>query len=1103
MEPDKTLSFLNIRIRRRTRFVSIIAIALFVSIVVIYYSMLYKETKLNLIKDGQATANKTADLVDKYLTSNANLLNLAAYALEEKITMDRSEEDIQDFMVRQSTAMMEAVDENSTGFYASVNGKFYSGVNWIAPDDYVATLRPWYINAVNGNGETSLLDTYHDMETNNSVMAIGRVLSDGSSVISMDLPFTYIQSVMDEVVKSGDADMGMVISDKNLVIAHSDRSEVGRDYDIQKGSLGEMIVRSLQDKDNYYFEFKYDGSNYLVYVSSIQFGLHCISVKNASSIFAPMRWLLVGTIALIIISVVGISVFVSYNLDRNLVEPDKATNADTAKDEKLLKENTLIKKITSKPKRSQYRSTSTKDSTMLGTKVLRLVFTVLLVSESLFFTASVVSSRTAIRNSVCQRMIDIANCAAGSVNGDIHKKLTAEDVGNADYMQVYNALAVYRDNVELEYVYALKVEDDGRFTYTVDPSVDEPEGFGTELAYTKGLYKASLGEASVDDWQSTDEWGTFYSAYSPIFDSDGNIAGIVGVDFSVDWFEGQLRRQTWDMAIISLFVVIVTSAFAWFLCFLRIRTVTEPLAYMTDVAKRYGEGDFSETIETDSSDEIGILSHTLQVMAGSLKEQINKAEAANMAKSSFLANMSHEIRTPINTVLGMNEMILRESDDGSILSYAQNIKTAGRSLLNLINDILDFSKIEAGKTEITPVNYELSELLEDVLVVMQSRTYDKGLSFNIDIDSSIPNGLNGDEYRIKQIINNLLNNAIKYTKQGSITFSMGFEKVDGHEDEICLKVSVADTGIGIRSEDMDKLFSKFERLDQKKNRNIEGTGLGLNITKSLLEIMGSSLDVKSAYEEGSEFSFKLIQKVTDWLPIGDNADFTEAHKKANGKTPVSFTASSASILAVDDNPINLLVLTNLLKHIRANVDTADNADDAIRLTEKKMYDLIFLDHMMPEKDGVEALKELRSNIENPNQHTPVICLTANAIEGAREEYLTIGFDNYLSKPIDTQLLEECILNYLPEEKIEIVDNSDEPIDGINDQMHAELFLELKKKNIVDTETGLKNNKTIDDYLSIMQIYVSAAAEKADELDRLLKEKDLTNYTIQIHALKSS
>ncbi len=395
-----------------------------------------------------------------------------------------------------------------------------------------------------------------------------------------------------------------------------------------------------------------------------------------------------------------------------------------------------------------------------------------------------------------------------------------------------------------------------------------------------------------------------------------------------------------------------------------------------------------------------------------------RALAASEAKSSFLSNMSHEIRTPINAVLGMNEMILRECDDNNILAYSESIRTAGNTLLGLINDILDFSKIEAGKMEIIPVDYDLSSVINDLVNMIKTRAEDKGLVLVLDMDRKLPKFLHGDEVRIKQIITNILTNAVKYTEKGTITFGIGFEKIRDDTDSIILDVYVKDTGIGIKKEDMKKLFSEFERIDEERNRNVEGTGLGMNITKSLLEMMGSSLKAESIYELGSKFSFRLKQRVVKWEELGDYEAAYRASLGKREKYKETFTAPGAEVLVVDDTPMNLTVFKNLLKKTKVKIDTAESGDEGLHMAYDKKYDIIFLDHMMPQKDGIQTLHELRSRPKDPNLNTPVVCLTANAISGAREQYLSEGFDDYLTKPIDPARLEEMLKHYLPPDKVQ-------------------------------------------------------------------------------------
>ncbi|MBQ9608025.1 MAG: response regulator [Lachnospiraceae bacterium] len=396
-----------------------------------------------------------------------------------------------------------------------------------------------------------------------------------------------------------------------------------------------------------------------------------------------------------------------------------------------------------------------------------------------------------------------------------------------------------------------------------------------------------------------------------------------------------------------------------------------------------------------------------------IEKEKQKAIMESEAKARFLANMSHEIRTPINAILGMDAMILRESDEASTKEYALDIQHAGENLLSLINDVLDMSKIEAGKMEIIPVDYDFSSVIHDIVSMISIKAADKGLDIQVLVNSKLPSRLYGDEIRIRQILLNLLNNAVKYTEDGSVTL-----KIDGglKEDKVNLKFIVSDTGIGIKEEDISKLFSEFERIEEKRNRNIEGTGLGMNITLTLLEMMGSKLNVESVYGEGTTFSFDLEQGIINAEPIG-NIEERIRKQSQEYKYDVSFVAPDAHVLVVDDNMINRRVFRGLLKETKVNVDEAESGMECLDMVAKKHYDIIFLDHMMPEMDGVETLAHMKELPDNMCKDTPVIALTANAISGAREMYLSEGFDEFLSKPIVPDKLEKLVSSYLPEEMV--------------------------------------------------------------------------------------
>ncbi|MBE6910386.1 MAG: response regulator [Ruminococcaceae bacterium] len=393
-----------------------------------------------------------------------------------------------------------------------------------------------------------------------------------------------------------------------------------------------------------------------------------------------------------------------------------------------------------------------------------------------------------------------------------------------------------------------------------------------------------------------------------------------------------------------------------------------------------------------------------------LKLEKEAADHANRAKSNFLANMSHEIRTPMNAIIGMDEMILRETRDAKLSRYALNIKSAGDTLLSIINDILDLSKIESGRMELTPVEYEPSSVLNDVVNMTMKKARDKGLSYELNADPDIPSVLRGDEIRVRQIMLNLINNAIKYTDEGGVTVDISFERAESR-----LRVRVADTGVGIRASDMDKLFESFQRLDETKNRNIEGTGLGLNITRQLAELMGGTVRVESEYGKGSVFTAAVVQEVVNDAPIGS---FTEhlarAQRQREEYRPV-LIAPKARLLIVDDNEMNLEVIEGLLHDTKVGVTTAGSGAECMSRLREGRYDLVLLDQMMPGMSGTQTLAAIRE--EHLADDTPVIALTADAIVGAREAYLRDGFTDYLSKPIMYEELEAALKKHLPPELV--------------------------------------------------------------------------------------
>lgn len=503
------------------------------------------------------------------------------------------------------------------------------------------------------------------------------------------------------------------------------------------------------------------------------------------------------------------------------------------------------------------------------------------------------------------------------------------------------------------------------------------------------------------------------------------------------------------------------------------------------------------------------LTHELEKAKGDAEKAREDAEKANRAKTEFLAKMSHEIRTPINGILGMNEMILCESSDTDIQEYASDVKESSMVLLSVVNEILDSSKIESGKMELVEERYSIGSLLNNIFNMISIKAKEKGLELIFDIDHSIPSEYMGDEKRIRQVLLNLLSNAVKYTEKGTVILSVK-GSVAGDVAEI--EYSVKDTGIGIRDDDIGKIFEEYRRFDLSKNRNKEGTGLGMSIAQRLLHLMGSEMEIESEYGRGSVFSFKLKQKVMNESALGDFREkFRRASKIQTHRIP--FIAPEAKILVVDDYNMNLKVFRNLLKKTQIKIVEAERGAECLRLLERHKFDMVFLDHMMPEMDGVETLQKIRQ--KGLCEGVPIIMLTANAIVGDREKYIGMGFDDFLSKPIMPDKLDKMILKHLStelvkqeefnslqeshEEKTEpekrICRESDEQVCITIDEL-AKRFPEL------DIELGMKScSGDVDFYLELYKDFCELPIK--NKLNGFLEQLDYKNYNICIHGFKNT
>jgi signal transduction histidine kinase/DNA-binding NarL/FixJ family response regulator len=491
-----------------------------------------------------------------------------------------------------------------------------------------------------------------------------------------------------------------------------------------------------------------------------------------------------------------------------------------------------------------------------------------------------------------------------------------------------------------------------------------------------------------------------------------------------------------------------------------------------------------------------------------IKQEKQHAIDISEAKTRFLASMSHEIRTPINAILGMNEMILRENRDPAIGEYSRNIKSSGKMLLMLVNDVLDFSKIEAGKLEISEAPFNMADMLYDVLSIINERADEKMLELKTEFTGEIPKELISDEFRIRQILVNLLSNAVKYTEEGSVTLCMGGEYT---EEGYNLCMAVKDTGKGIPKEDQPYLFEAFTRADLKKNINIEGTGLGLAIVKSIVDSMKGTIEVESEYGEGSEFRVTLPVRYENKDPLEE--DFMDNRIEQNAVLePCDFSAPDAKVLAVDDNQSNLTIVKLFLERTGIKPDLCKTGDRAIDLCKNKKYDLIILDHMMPQPDGIETLQTIKTSPESLNRDTKAVVLTANAVAGSRQMYMDVGFDDYLSKPVDAKVLEQTVKAMLPPDKV-IMLSPEAMQAAAAEQVAIEIPTEedmspIKKRLTsiegLDYETALFHCGDDEEILEeIIEDLVAECPERVERMKKNLEADNINGYRIDAHAIKSS
>lgn len=483
-----------------------------------------------------------------------------------------------------------------------------------------------------------------------------------------------------------------------------------------------------------------------------------------------------------------------------------------------------------------------------------------------------------------------------------------------------------------------------------------------------------------------------------------------------------------------------------------------------------------------------------------MKRLVLQTEDANRAKTNFVSNMSHEIRTPMNSIVGITEILLRSRHSPKEQEYLLNIQSSGRVLLTIINDVLDCSKMEAGKMQLFDEPYDTCSLFHDLRISMENRIGHSGLELIYDIDQDIPCKLKGDMGRIRQVIINLVNNAIKYTEKGSVRFSVHVRQKN--TDKVMLYYEVADTGIGIRKEDQKILFDAFQRVEMDRNRYVEGTGLGLTISQNLVNMMGGVIEVESEYGKGSRFFFTIEQTIIDPTPVSAVNYNGQKDNVTEKEAECLFIAPEAHILLVDDNELNLVVAKELLKPLRMQIDTAENGLQAVKMVRGSQYDLVLMDHMMPVMDGIEAAKAIRALPEDKYQKLPIIALTANAMVDARKEFLNAGMNDFVAKPIDFARICNQLKLWLPKDLVRDVPKEEAKKLLADDLSDREIQPEDPQMGF-SFEEGVKHCGSKAALMKTIRIFYRTIDSKADKIEQCLKEGLISDYVVEVHALKSS
>ena len=599
--------------------------------------------------------------------------------------------------------------------------------------------------------------------------------------------------------------------------------------------------------------------------------------------------------------------------------------------------------------------------------LIALAATFLLTVNGLLGLVLTEQSKTAMKALIHSRMLDISNTAAAMVNGDNLKNLKAEDKGTPPYQHVHDTLNYFRENVNLEFIYCVQAKSEKEFVFSVDPDPDDPGEFGSPVVYTEALYKASKGTASVDDEPYTDAWGKFYSAYSPVFDSSGKVAGIVAVDFSAKWYDEQIDIQERTIAIcmvVSLLIYVVL---------------------VVVVTKRLRRRVYDVTQD--------------------LRSALEAAEAANKAKTLFLSNMSHEIRTPMNAIIGLDSLALTNPDlPETTREQLEKIGSSAKHLLSIINDILDVSRIESGKAVLKNEEFSLSVILDQVNSIVGSQCMYKGLKYKCHVPEGQWDVYIGDDMKLRQILINILGNAVKFTPEGG-TVELSVETTARFQRKSTLRFTIKDTGAGISKEFLPKIFDTFSQENSSAENRYGSTGLGMAITKRLVDLMNGEIAVESEKGVGTTFMVTVTLTEADENAEIKNTAKTKSEGAAAPEESATVELSGRRVLLAEDMPVNAEIVKEVLKMKGIETEHAENGSIAAEMFKSKpegYYDAILMDMRMPVMDGLESTRQIRSSSHPEAKTIPIVALTANAFEEDVQRSMQTGINAHLSKPINPE-----------------------------------------------------------------------------------------------------